>query len=254
MNKIDPISLGIMWDRLVSITDEILAALVRTSFSTNVRESYDLSCTLFDSEGRLLAQGTYSVPSFTGTASATIRHMLDRFPADTLNPGDIIMTNDPWLGTGHLFDVNVMRPVFNKGQLIGFTMSITHLPDIGGRGFSATATEVYEEGLRLPICKLASGGEINKELLELIRINVRVNEQVIGDLMANVTCNEVGGRMLIEFMDEYGIDDLRMVSNSIIEQSERAIREQINLMPDGVYEKNIKVEAITEPVTLACQV
>ena len=254
MNKIDPISLGIMWDRLVSITDEILAALVRTSFSTNVRESYDLSCTLFDSEGRLLAQGTYSVPSFTGTASATIRHMLDRFPADTLNPGDIIMTNDPWLGTGHLFDVNVMRPVFNKGQLIGFTMSITHLPDIGGRGFSATATEVYEEGLRLPICKLASGGEINKELLELIRINVRVNEQVIGDLMANVTCNEVGGRMLIEFMDEYGIDDLRMVSNSIIEQSERAIREQINLMPDGVYEKNIKVEAIDEPVTLACQV
>jgi N-methylhydantoinase B len=243
-----------MWDRLVSIVDEILAALVRTSFSTNVRESYDLSCVLFDSEGRSLAQGTYSVPSFTGTAPVTIRHMLNRFHPDTLMPGDVVITNDPWLGTGHLFDINVMRPVFRGTKLVGFTMSITHLPDIGGRGFSATATEVFEEGLRLPICKLVSAGKLNEDLLELIRFNVRVQDQVVGDLMANITCNEVGGRLLLEFMEEYGIDDLKPLSDAILGQSERAMRDKIERMPDGEYENRITVEAVEKPLTLAVKV
>ena len=253
-NKFDPVSLGILWDRLISITDEILVTLVRTSFSTNVRESYDLSVVLFDSNGSSLAQGTYSVPSFTGTAPATIRHMLRRFPPDTLQPGDVVTTNDPWLGTGHLYDISVMRPVFRGQRLVGYTMSIVHLPDIGGRGFSTTAAEVYEEGLRLPICKLVNAGKLNEELLELIRTNVRVNEQVVGDLMANITCNEVGERLVIEFMDEYGIDDLVPLSKAIIGQSEKAMRERIKEMPDGVYENKIRVEAIEEPVTFACQV
>lgn len=254
MNKFDPVSLGIMWDRLISITDEILVALVNTSFSTNVRESYDLSVVLFDPSGNSLAQGTYSVPSFTGTAPETIRHMLNKFAPEDLEPGDVIITNDPWLGTGHLFDINVMRPVFKSGQLVGFTMSITHLPDIGGRGFSATATEVYEEGLRLPICKLSKGGRLNEELLELIRTNVRVPEQTVGDLMANITCNEVGARLLVEFMEEYGIEDLKPLSQTIISQSEKALRAKILRMPDGEYENHIQVEAIEEPVTLACKV
>lgn len=254
MTNFDPVSLGIMWDRLVSITDEILIALVNTSFSTNVRESYDLSVVLFDPSGISLAQGTYSVPSFTGTAPETMRHMLEKFPPKTLEPGDVIVTNDPWLGTGHLFDINVMRPAFKGDKLVGFTMSITHLPDIGGRGFSATATEVYEEGLRLPICKLSKGGKLNEELLELIRTNVRVPEQTVGDLMANITCNEVGARLLTEFMKEYGIDDLRPLSRAIIEQSEKALREKIREMPDGSYSNRIQVEAVEEPVTLACRV
>src|SRR5258706_4449137 len=135
--SIDPVSLGIMWDRLISITDEVLSALVRTSFSSNVRDSYDLSCLLFSATGMSLAQGTYSVPSFTGTAPATLRHMLAQFPAETLRPGDVIATNDPWLGTGHLFDINVMAPVFRGDRLVGYSMSITHLPDIGGGGVSA---------------------------------------------------------------------------------------------------------------------
>jgi N-methylhydantoinase B len=253
MMTFDPVSLGIMWDRLVSITDEILIALVNTSFSTNVRESYDLSVVLFDPSGSSLAQGTYSVPSFTGTAPETIRHMLKRFPPEILEPGDVIATNDPWLGTGHLFDINVMRPVFKRDKLVGFTMSITHLPDIGGRGFSATAGEVYEEGLRLPICKLSKAGKLNEELLDLIRTNVRVPEQTIGDLIANITCNEVGARLLTEFMEEYGIEDLRPLSQAIIDQSEKALREKIREMPDGFYANRIQVEAIEEPLILACQ-
>ncbi len=146
MTAYDPIALGIHWDRLISIADEVVNALVRTSFSTNVRESYDLSCVLFDHRGRSLAQGSYSVPSFTGTAPFTLAHMLRRFGPASLSPGDVIMTNDPWIGTGHLFDINVAQPVFRKGRLVGYVVSVTHLPDIGGLGYSAIAREVYEDG------------------------------------------------------------------------------------------------------------
>ena len=127
MSSYDPIALGIQWDRLIAIADEIINALVRTSFSTNVRESYDLSCVVFDRHGRSIAQGAYSVPSFTGTAPATLAHMLRRFPADTLRPGDVIATNDPWMGTGHLFDVNVMQPVFRGDRLVESTGVTEHI-------------------------------------------------------------------------------------------------------------------------------
>jgi len=254
MKRLDAVSLGIFWDRLVSITDEIQLALVRTSFSTTVRESYDLSCVLFDAQGRLIAQGSYSVPSFTGTAPVTLRHMLKRFPADTLAPGDVLITNDPWMGTGHLFDVSVMRPVFRRGRRVGYTMSVTHLPDIGGQGWSPTSTEVYQEGLRLPICKLAAAGKLDERLLEIIETNVRTSAQVIGDLMANVTCNEVGARLLVEFMDEYGIEDLTPVSEAIIRQSENAMRDELRAMPQGRYQSRLKIEGRPEPIELVCVV
>ena len=138
-HAIDAVSLSIMWDRLVGITDEIISALIRSSFSTIVRESGDLSVVVLDTEGNSIAQGSYSVPSFTGTAAATLRYMLAKFPPDSLEPGDVIATNDAWMGTGHLFDINVMRPVFRNGRIAGYTMSITHLPDIGGLGFGAAA-------------------------------------------------------------------------------------------------------------------
>ena len=138
-HAIDAVSLSIMWDRLVGITDEIISALIRSSFSTIVRESGDLSVVVLDTEGNSMAQGSYSVPSFTGTAAATLRHMLAKFPPDSLEPGDVIATNDAWMGTGHLFDINLMRPVFRNGRIAGYTLSITHLPDIGGLGFGAAA-------------------------------------------------------------------------------------------------------------------
>jgi N-methylhydantoinase B len=252
--SVDVISLGIQWDRLISIADEIINTLVRSSFSTNVRESYDLSCVIFDSKGRSIAQGAYSVPSFTGTAPATLAAMLERFPAASLEPGDALMTNDPWIGTGHLFDINVMQPVFRGGRIVGYTMSITHLPDIGGAGFSAAAREVYEEGLRLPICLLARGGRLNEPLLELVRANVRVPEQTLGDLLANFACTTVGARMLNEFMDEYDLDSIDPLADAILEQSERAIRDEITRMPEGVYSNRIEIEGQDAPLTLACEV
>ena len=254
MQEFDAISLKIMWDRLVSIADEIVLSLVRTSFSINVREGYDLTCVLFDSKGRTLAQGTYSVPSFCGTAPQTLAHMLRRFPAETLKPGDIVMTNDPWMGTGHLYDINVMRPVFRGDKLVGYTMSVTHLPDIGGVGFSATPVEVYAEGFRMPVVKLMHAGKLNEELLELFRFNVRVPDENVGDLMANVTCNEVGGRALVDFMDEYGIDDLSPLSDAIQEQSARAMREELMKIPDGTYHNAIDIEGIDDPIKLEATV
>ena len=247
----DSVSLGIMWDRLVSVCDEVVETLVRTSFSTIVREGYDLSVMLFDRNGEMFAQGTRSIPVFIGTASVTLGHMLAKFPPPTLAPGDVVVTNDPMLGTGHLFDISVMRPVYRQDTLIGYTMSITHLPDIGGMGFSASATEMFHEGLRLPICRLYRAGRIDPFLVELIRANVRVPEQVIGDILANVSCTEVGAQQVLEFMDEYGIDDLVPISAAIRMQSERAMREHVRAIPDGIYRNRLLLEGIDAPLELA---
>ncbi len=250
MTKFDPISLKILWDRLVAISDELVQSLVRTSFSMNVREGYDLSCMLFDSKARLLTQGSYSVPSFTGTAPKTLQHMLDKFPPNKLKPGDVIITNDPWMGTGHLFDINVMRPVFKNKKLVGFTMSVTHLPDIGGKGMSSDCTEVYHEGLRLPVCKLQDEGKLNELILDIVRTNVRVPEQTIGDLMANVACNEVGGRSLLEFMDEYNLEEIESLADAINLHSEISMREKIEEIPDGNYKNCIQIEGPGHPILL----
>jgi N-methylhydantoinase B len=243
----DAVSLGIMWDRLVSLVDEIVSTLVRTSFSTIVNESYDLTCVVLDAEGNSIAQGTFSVPVFIGSAPITLRHMLKRFPPETLKPGDVIFTNDPWQGTGHLYDITMVRPVFRKGRIVAYTLSITHLPDIGGSGFGSSAVEVYHEGLRLPICKLYEAGRLNELIVEIIRTNVRVPEQVMGDVMANVACNEVGGREILAFMDEYGLDDLTALSRAIRSQSEAAMRGKIRELGEGTYRNQIQVEGFDGP-------
>ena len=243
----DAVSLGIMWDRLVSLVDEIVSTLVRTSFSTIVNESYDLTCVVLDAEANSIAQGTFSVPVFIGSAPITLRHMLKRYPADTLKPGDVIITNDPWLGTGHLYDITMVRPIFRKGRVVAYTLSITHLPDVGGSGFGSSAMEVYHEGLRLPICKLYEEGRLNELIVEIIRTNVRVPEQVMGDVMANVACNEVGGRELLAFMDEYGLDELTDLSRAIRGQSEAAMRGKIRELGQGTYRNQIQVEGFDGP-------
>jgi N-methylhydantoinase B len=212
---LDAVGIGIMWDRLVAISDEIVSALVRTSFSTIVSESYDLTVAVLDADGQLMAQGTYSVPVFMGTAPVTLGYMLDRFPASSLQEGDVVITNDPWLGTGHMFDINVMRPVFRNGRIVAYVISITHLPDVGGVGFGAGAEEIYHEGLRLPICKLFDAGTMNPFIEELIRTNVRAPDEVMGDLMANVTATAVGERMLGQFLDEYDLADFQALSAEI---------------------------------------
>lgn len=249
--EIDPIRLGILWDRLVSICDEIVEGLVRTSFSSIVREGYDVSVVLFDRDARMFAQGTRSIPVFIGTAPTMIRNMLSKFPPDSLKPGDILITNDPIHGTGHLFDISVLRPVFRGEERVGYSMTITHLPDIGGMGFSASATESFHEGIFIPVCRLYDGGELNTFILDLLRANVRTPEQVIGDVMANVGANELGGRQLLDFMAEYGVDDLRPVSEAVRRQSEAAVRSALREIPDAIYRNRLDFEGPSGPLELA---
>ncbi len=251
---LDAVSTGILWDRLVTIADEIVSALVRTSFSTIVRESYDLTVAVLDGDGELVAQGTCSLPVFMGTAPATLRYMLERFPAETLRPGDVVITNDPWYGTGHIFDVNVMRPVFRRGRIVAYVISITHLPDIGGLGFGAAAEEIYHEGLRLPICKLFDAGRRNDLIVEIVRTNVRAPDEVIGDLMANVTATAIGERMLLDFLDEHALPDFRALSAEVRGRSETAMRRRLGAMRPGVYRNRVEIEGPEGAIALALRV
>lgn len=250
----DEVTLTIQWDRLVSIVDEIFLSLIRTSFSTIVREAYDLCCSIFDRQGLLLAQATQSAPSFLGTLPQTMQHFIQRFPPETLHPGDVLITNDPWMGTGHVYDISVIRPVFRGDTLVAFTGTVTHLPDIGGLGFSAVAREVYEEGLRIPPMKLAEAGRLNETLLTLIRENVRVPEQTLGDIHANIAANQTGARLLVELMDEYGLESFDAVSAAICSRSEAAIRQEILHLPDGHYAHQFRLEGFDSAITVACTV
>jgi N-methylhydantoinase B len=243
-----------MWDRLIAIADDVQLAIVRTAFSSGVREAWDLACILFDASGRSIAQATLSMPAFIGTAPYTIRHMLDRFPADDLAAGDIVVTNDPWMGTGHTPDLCVMRPVFRRDRLVGFVMTISHLPDVGGAGLQIGNREVYEEGLILPVCKLYRAGEPNALLFELIGLNVRVPDLVFGDIAADVLGTATGERLVVEMMDEFGLDDLDALADGTIGQSEAALRAELAKVPDGVYRHSLEVEAVEAPVRLACRI
>lgn len=253
-SRLDAVNLAIYWDRLISIADEIMLALIRTAFSSTVRETYDCSCNLFDAHGRSIAQASAAIPSFTGTAPLTLAHMLAAHPPETLRPGDVIITNDPWMSTGHMFDISVMRPVFLDDRLVGYCLSVSHLPDIGGIGWSPESTSMYHEGLRLPITKMFDAGVRNEWLVQLIRGNVRVADQVMGDLMANVACTAVGARLLAEFMLEYGIDDLTPVADEILAHSEAAMRTSLRETPDGTYRNELTIEGMKGPVTIRCAV
>jgi N-methylhydantoinase B len=251
---LDAVDVAITWDRLISIADEGAAALVRSSFSTLVRESLDLSVMLFDASGRMIAQSTKCIPVFIGTAPVTMAHMLAKYPPATLRPGDVVVSNDPVIGTGHMFDIAVMRPVFLAGAIIGYAMSITHLPDIGGMGFSVAATEIFHEGLRLPIWKLFDAGRLDENLVALIRLNVRVPDQVMGDIMANVSCVEVVGDKLVEFLAERRMTGLEDVATAILSQTEAAVRQAIFAIPDGSYTHTLEVEAMDQVRRLACRI
>ena len=251
---LDAVSTGIMWDRLIAITDEIQTAIVRSAFSVGVREAWDLACIVFDAEGRSIAQATLSMPAFIGTAPLTMAHMLARFPAETLSPGDVLATNDPWLGTGHTPDICVARPVFRGGRVVAFVMTITHLPDIGGAGLNIANPDLHYEGVILPICKLHEGGQPDPLIHELIALNVRSVDEVMGDIDANVVGTDVGARLIGEFMDDYALDDLAPLADAIIQQSETALRARLAAIPDGRYEGAVRLEGVSDDIDIVCAV
>ena len=248
--KFDPITLEVLWTRLISTVDEAAAALVRTSFSTVVRESHDFSCVITDATGRSLVQATDSIPSFIGTLPRTIRHFLDEIPAEEMQPGDVIATNDIWQGTGHLPDISVGKPLFFEGKLVGFAGSTAHAPDIGGKIRSPEAREVFEEGFQIPIMKVIRGGEPDEVFFKLLRKNVRAPDEVVGDFWAQVTALELMEERVTALMRQYEIDTLADLAGEIQSRSERAMRAAIRDLPDGTYKSELKTDGLGVPLQL----
>ncbi|MBO0688548.1 MAG: hydantoinase B/oxoprolinase family protein [Candidatus Dormibacteraeota bacterium] len=242
----DPIALEILWTRLIAIADEAATTLVRTSFSPIVRESNDFSCVLFDRAGNAIAENTIGIPSFNLTMSRTLAHLLRWRPAERWRPGDVACTNDPWLTSGHLPDLTVLAPVFREGRLLAWTGSIAHQADIGGTIWSADTREVYEEGIRVPPILLCREGELNEDLLELLRANLRLPDQVVGDVMAQVAAGETAARRLLELVDEAGLDDLDELSHEVCTRAERAMRRAVAAISDGVYRGSLDLDGTGE--------
>jgi N-methylhydantoinase B len=247
----DPVFLEIVWSRLTSIVDEAAAAVLRTAFSTVVRESHDLCCMLTDEQGQALVQATDSIPSFIGTIPRTVRHFLSEFSAKEMRPGDVFITNDPWLGTGHLPDITVAKPIFFHKRLVGFSASTAHSADIGGRRRSTEAREIFEEGLQIPLMKLMEEGSPNETFLSLLRSNVRVPDLIIGDLWAQLTALDLMEERLKAMMREYGMRSLRAVAKEILGRSERAVRQAIRAMPDGTYRSSFLTDGLELPMNLS---
>src|SRR3954447_4686536 len=245
----DPVLVGIAAGRLHSILDEQQATLVRTAFSTIVRESEDLACGVFDTAGNMIGQSSSGTPGHINAMATGVRHFVDAFPPQALAPGDVLLTNDPWMTAGQVNDITVATPVFREGRLLAFFVSTCHAPDIGGRRLSAAgapplaegllsaeAADVFEEGLRLPLMKLARGGEMNEDLLAIVRANVRTPDETIGDLYAQAAATDVGARSLLRCLDDLGLDELDGVGAEIRRRSEAAMRAAIAALPDGRYE------------------
>lgn len=253
-NGFDPIRLEVFWNRMVSIASEQAAALVNSSFSAVLGEMEDLSAAVFDDRGVMLAQSVQGAPGHLGSLSLGLKHFVRHFPPSDLRSGDVLITNDPWLVSGHKHDITVVTPVFRRGRLLGFSASNCHTVDIGGRIFSATAGEVLEEGLQIPMLKLFEAGSRNDTLYRLIEDNVRSPELVLGDLMAQVSANEVAARKLLAFMDECGLDGLRSLADAITSRTARVMRAAIARIPDGTYRDRVPLDGFDAPLTIAAAV
>ena len=246
----DAIRMQVLWDRLISIVEEQAQAIIRSAFSTSVREAGDLSAGIFDPAGRMLAQAVTGTPGHVNAMAASVGFFLDRYPAETMRPGDVFVTNDPWHGTGHLFDFTVVTPVFDGQSLIALFASTVHVVDIGGIGFSPDSGQVFEEGLCIPIMPLFSAGEANEHLFEIVRANVREPVQVVGDLYSLASSNDIGARRLRTLMAETGLETLDVLGEQIIATSERAMTEAIGKLPRGRYENAMTVDGYDRPVEL----
>ncbi|WGF89115.1 hydantoinase B/oxoprolinase family protein [Marinivivus vitaminiproducens] len=235
----DPIALEIMWSRLVTVVEEMWLTVCRTAFSLVISEAQDFACELLDPEGETLAHSPRAMPVFNLTLPRAVKAILAKYPAETMQPGDVLITNDPWLCAGHLFDIAVVTPVFKDGRVVGLMGTVGHVSDIGGTKDSLRAREIYEEGFQIPPMKLVDAGVPNATLFGLLAENVRNPAQVLGDVHAFIAANAIGAERLSAFMTEYGMDDLRALASVVQGRSEQAMRAAIEALPDGVYTSEI---------------
>ena len=244
----------VMWNRLISVVEEQAQALVRTAFSTSVREAGDLSAGVYDTHGNMLAQAVTGTPGHVNAMADAVAHFIRRIGPANIFDGDVYITNDPWEGTGHLHDITMVTPSFHNGALVGFFACTAHIVDIGGRGFGADAHSVYEEGLYIPIMKFANKGIVDETLTRIIRGNVREPDQLIGDIYALATCNEIGHRRLIDMMDEFALENLDGIATFILDNSRRATIERIAALPQTSAEGEMTMDGFDRPITLKVKV
>ncbi|MBA2521047.1 MAG: hydantoinase B/oxoprolinase family protein [Chloroflexia bacterium] len=250
----DPISLGIIWSRLIGIADDMWTTVLRTAVSTIIGAAQDFGCEILDAEGSSVAHSNRSMPVFNLVMPTVTRAVLARHPITTMREGDVYITNDPWLCAGHLDDIATITPVFHQGRVVAFTVTIAHASSIGGSLTSRTVREIYEEGLRIPILKLVEEGRRNETAWSFIQENVRTPDMVLTDIEAQLTANDLGGRRLVALLQEYDLPDLTTVAATIQAFSERAMRDAIRAIPDGSYESEVVTDGLDHPVRLRCRI
>ncbi|MET3663584.1 hydantoinase B/oxoprolinase family protein [Caulobacter sp. 1776] len=252
-DTLDPITLEIWWSRLVAIADEAATALLRTSFSTVIRESNDYVTVLMNARGETIAECTLGIPAFAALVGRATRQILTTFPADDWREGDVVLTNDPWIGTGHLPDIVVIMPVFHEGRLVGFAGSAGHAPDIGGV-FRGGPTELIEEGVLIPPVRLYRAGLRNDDLVSLFLANIRQKDIVLGDIEAQVSANKVCARRAQEFLHDTAQADFERLGSAIQDLAEKAMRDAIAALPDGVYRASLDADGAETPTHIACAI
>lgn len=250
---LDALTLEILWQRLITVADQMSTTLARTAFSTTITASNDYGCVLIDAAGQCIAHARRSLPIFNRTMPYTTGLILERFGRETIRPGDVFISNDPWENAGHNPDITMITPFFKDGALVGFAASIAHHADVGGAVDTNQVRDSYEEGLLIPLARLYRAGEINQTALDFIAANVRLPTAVIGDIHAQVAANQTGADRCLALLDEYGLPDLRAVSAEIHSRSEQAMRGAIARLPDGVYRSRVLVDELDQPLRLVCK-
>jgi N-methylhydantoinase B len=246
-SKFDAVLMEVLWTRVISIVDEAAKAIVRTSFSTLSTEANDFACVITDTRGYSMAQNSGSIPSFIGTLPATVRHMMREIGIEKMHPGDVLITNDPWMGTGHLSDVCLIKPIFRGNTLVGFGATTAHVPDIGGRLRSLESRQIFEEGLQIPPMHLVRANETDSTLERLIHNNVRTPDQTLGDIWAQVGANELMSNRVLSLMDEYDLENLEDFGDELFSRTEVAMRGAISALSNGTYRFGFETDGADEP-------
>ena len=249
-NPLEKIQRQIQWNRLIAVVEEQAQVMIRTAFSTTVREAGDLSAGVFDLQGRMLAQAVTGTPGHVNSMMESVGHFLAKFPAETMREGDHYITNDPWLGTGHLHDLTVVSPAFHHGKIVGLFANTAHIIDIGGLGMGPEGRSVFEEGLYIPIVKCFEAGKPNETFFDFIRVGSRTPVELEGDVYSLCACNDAGAKRLAEMLDEYALDGLDSLASYIFDASLTATQAAINALPRGTFHNSINSDGYEAPVTL----
>ena len=252
-NALNAIRTQVMWNRLIAVVEEQAQSLLRTAFGTITREAGDLSAGVYNVGGQMIAQAMTGTPGHVNTMATAVAHFFEKYPQSTMKPGDVFITNDPWLGTGHLFDYVMMTPVFLKSKLVAFFASTCHVIDVGGVGMTAKANSSFEEGTLIPHLRIRKSGVLNDDVINIILANSRQPVEVRGDILSLISANDTGAKRLIDMMQEFGLPSLEPLAKHILTTSEKAARAAIKELPEGAWSYEMPLDGYESPLLIKCK-